>query len=256
MNAGDGEPDPRSGPVSAVRWFLSTEHEGVVFVREMLESALAVLVVGAVLFAASGVWPPMVAVESGSMEPHMTRGDLVFVMDEGRLVPDAAHADTGVVTYRTAEDVGYAKFGDYGDVLIYRPDGSGFETPIIHRARFWVDEGENWYDEANERYVSADSCEELSNCPAPHAGFITKGDANRYYDQAQGISSPVRQSWIRGTAEIRIPWLGHVRLLFSSTAPVPATTVTGPASATNIHESASATSVAASTPATVSPSVA
>jgi len=220
MKQRDGEPDPRGGPVSAVRWFLSTDHEGVVFVREMLESALAVVAVGALLFAISGVWPPMVAVESGSMEPHMTRGDLVFVMDEDRLAPDAAHAETGVVTYRTGEEVGYSTFGDHGDVVIYRPSGSAFETPIIHRARFWVDEGENWYDEADDRYVRADSCEELTNCPAPNAGFITKGDANQFYDQAQGMSSPVKPSWVRGTAEIRIPLLGHVRLLFSSAMPV------------------------------------
>ncbi len=220
--------------MSAVRWFLSTDHEGVVFVREMLESALAVLAVGAILFAVSGVWPPMVAVESGSMEPHMTRGDLVFVMEEHRLAPDAAHADTGVVTHRTGEEVGYAKFGNSGDVVIYRPSGSAFETPIIHRAHFWVEEGENWYDEANEEYVMENSCEAMSNCPAPHAGFITKGDANQFYDQSRGISSPVRPSWIRGTAEIRIPLLGHVRLLFSSATPVSVPTPTGAVVTTGI----------------------
>lgn len=215
----DSVPDPRSGPLAAMRWFLQTDHEGVVFVREAGSSALAVLAVGLILFAASGVWPPLVAVESSSMEPNMYPGDLVFAMDEGRFVPDAAHAETGVVTYQDGEQQGYSTFNGYGDVIIYKPYGSDRRTPVIHRARFHVEKGENWYDRANKEYITSENCDELSNCPAPHSGFITKGDNNQYYDQARGISDPVRADWIRGTAEVRIPWLGCVRLWFSGNAP-------------------------------------
>jgi len=83
---------------------------------------------------------------------------------------------------------------------------------------FWVEDGENWYDEANEQYLRADDCDELANCPAPHAGFITKGDNNGEYDQARRISTVVKPDWVRGTAEVRIPWLGWVRLYFSGAA--------------------------------------
>ncbi|WP_435177551.1 S26 family signal peptidase [Halorussus sp. AFM4] len=217
-----GGREERTGPLALVRRFRTSENGVVVFVREMLSSAAIVVVIGALLFAISGVWPPMVAIESGSMEPHMQKGDLVFIMEEGRLAPAAAHADTGVVTYQAGKEAGYRKFGSYGDVIVYQPDGRESRTPIIHRARFWVNEGENWYDEANKQYISADSCEELVNCPAPNAGFITKGDANSFYDQVSwgsgALSDPVRPSWIRGTAEIRIPWLGWVRLQFSGAA--------------------------------------
>jgi len=41
---------------------------------------------------------------------------------------------------------------------------------------------------------------------------------NDYYDQVKGISEPVRPSWIKGTAEYRIPYLGWVRLTVSGTA--------------------------------------
>ena len=34
---------------------------------------------------------PMVAIESPSMEPHMERGDLVFLMEEHRFAGGAAH---------------------------------------------------------------------------------------------------------------------------------------------------------------------
>jgi signal peptidase len=207
-----------------LRWLRTTDHPGVVYVREVATSVGAVLAVGLLLFAVSGVWPPMVAVESGSMEPNMQVGDLVFVMDEERFAPAVAHAGTGVVPAQIGEREGYRKFSQPGDVIIYRPDNrSG--TPIIHRARLWVDEGENWYDRANPSYVGgADGCAELSNCPAPHAGFITKGDnelSNRQYDQVNGLSSPVKPAWIIGTAELRIPVLGYVKLCASAAPECP-----------------------------------
>ena len=208
------DPSDRDGPWG-VRWVFRTDHPTVSFVRELLSSVLVVFLVGLLLFGASGVWPPMVAVESGSMEPHMFRGDLVFVMEEHRLAPDIASGTTGVVSYRDAAAADrYRKFGSYGDVIVYRPDGAE-RTPIIHRARFWVNASEDWSDKADPDMVPGGSCQVIPNCPAPHAGFITKGDANGMYDQVSGISGPVRPGWIRGTAEVRIPWLGYVRLEFA-----------------------------------------
>ena len=208
-----------SGPLARVRWFLNTDEEWVAFVREVLSSLAIVALVGLVLFAVSGLWPPMVAIESGSMQPNMEIGDLVFVMEEHRFAGGAAYDDTGVVPFRAGAGAGYKEFNEYGDVIVYRPDGDTFATPIIHRARFWVSGGENWYDKANQAYLGgAENCEELANCPAPHGGFITKGDNNGQYDQVGSygtpISSPVRPSWVTGTAEFRIPWLGRIRLLF------------------------------------------
>ncbi|MFB6097495.1 MAG: S26 family signal peptidase [Haloferacaceae archaeon] len=219
MRAGDGR-SPREG--AADDSFLTrvrTAESGPLFVaREVLTSVLTVAAVGLLLFAISGVWPPMVAVESGSMEPHMTKGDLVFITEPGRFAPDAAVQNTGVVPFDVAEGTGYRQFGSYGTVIVYdSPQWHG--PPVIHRARFWVSDGENWYDEANPNYVGgADNCEEMPYCPAPHAGFITKGDANPAYDQVSGISSPVQPAWIVGIARLRVPWLGWIRLIFSGQA--------------------------------------
>jgi len=227
-----GEREEGTGPLALVRRFRQSDNEVVVFVREMLSSAAIVLVIGLLLFAISGIWPPMVAIESGSMEPQMQKGDLVFIMDKGRLVPDAAQAGTGVVTYQAGQEAGYESFNDYGDVIIYEPGGREYQTPIIHRAMFWVEEGDNWYDEAEKQHISADSCEELTNCPAPNSGFITKGDNNQFYDQSDSmgpISDPVKPSWVRGTAEVRVPWLGWVRLQFSGAAYVAPTASTASA---------------------------
>ncbi|WP_136688835.1 S26 family signal peptidase [Halorhabdus amylolytica] len=193
----------------------------VLYVFDIASSILIVAAIGGFLFAASGVWPPLVAIESGSMEPHIQEGDLVFVMEEHRFPGGGAQGDSGVVTAREGRETGYRMFEGYGDVIVYQPYGSTEQTPIIHRAMFWVEEGENWYDEADPEYVSnADSCEELANCPAPHSGFITKGDStsvSQDYDQAMRITSPVRPEWVIGTAEVRVPILGEIRLLTGQT---------------------------------------
>jgi signal peptidase len=210
----DGRPDPvpgREGEQSFVRRLWTARSGPLFFLREVGTSVGAVVLVGLVLFGISGVWPPMVAVESGSMEPHMHRGDLVFITEPGRYTPDAAYGQTGVVTAEAGVDADYRTFGGPGSVVVYDdPDRGG--PPIIHRAEFYVQEGENWYDRADPEFVSADGCEELRNCPAPHAGFITKGDANARYDQVSGIAEPVKPSWITGIARVRIPYLGWVRL--------------------------------------------
>lgn len=213
MNS-DKDPDKRP-PLDSVRWVLNTNHATVSFIRDVASTVVSVVMVGLVLFSISGVWPPMVAIESGSMQPEMHRGDLIYVVEEHRFTPELSYEETGVVTHRTGTKSDYRTFGDYGDVIIYQPNGDAGKTPIIHRARFWVNESENWYSKANPEYLSGDSCEEVQNCPAPHSGFVTKGDNNGYYDQTEGISSPVQPDWIIGTAEIRIPYLGQIRLAVS-----------------------------------------
>jgi len=220
MTNGDDVPDPRGGPRAAVVWFLRTDHAAVLFLRDAASSALTVAMVGLLLFSVSGVWPPLVAVESGSMQPNMQKGDLVFVMEEQRFAPEYATGETGVVTHADATAHDYRQFGGFGDVIVYQPYGDARATPVIHRARFWVDEGENWYSKADPEYVTADDCDALRNCPAPHAGFVTKGDnsvTNDYYDQTRGISSIVKPAWVKGTAEYRVPYLGWVRLTLAGT---------------------------------------
>ncbi|SFG47835.1 signal peptidase, endoplasmic reticulum-type [Halopelagius inordinatus] len=188
-----------------------------IYVRDFLQTVAAVVLVGLLLFGATGVWPPMVAVESPSMEPHMTKGDLVVVTDAERFAGPAAD-EYGVVTSDASE--GYSRFAEPGDVVVYDAPGNR-GSPIIHRARFRVSDGENWYDRADPNHVPAgvDSCAELVNCPAPHDGYITLGDNNEMYDQVSGIASgPVRAEWVVAKAQIRVPYLGYIRLLLAGKA--------------------------------------
>jgi signal peptidase len=202
----------------------------VVHAYDFVTSAGAVVLVGLLLVAVSGVWPPLVAIESGSMEPNIQAGDLVFVMDENRFYGPGALGETGVVTARQGSQNGYGTFAGGGDVIVFQPGGDDGQTPIIHRAMFWVEAGENWHARADPRSLGgAEDCGDLVHCPAPHAGFITKGDNNGVYDQVGNGrgSEPVRPSWVVGTAEYRVPYLGWLRLEARSVLGAPAAEVRG-----------------------------
>lgn len=207
--------DPHGPPPTSSFAFIGA------LIKDLFVTAIIIGVVISLLFGVSGVWPPLVAVESDSMEPQIMTGDLVFVSDTNRLVGEGAVAGTGVVPADRGGQTGYEKFGGDGDVIIFSPNGGGSPTPIIHRAHFWVEAGENWADRANPDLVSGGaSCEAIKHCPAPHAGFITHGDNNRYYDQDNGQTGPVKPEWVLAKAQLRIPWLGNIRLIVSALAPV------------------------------------
>jgi signal peptidase len=168
---------------------------------------ISVAIVGGIavlLYTVSGIWPPMVAIESGSMEPGMSEGDIVFIVSPSNFVAEGATEQHGIVTHRQGKEDGYETFGESGDVIVYRPDGSKLRTAIIHRAMFYVEEGETYETIGGETKV------------APHDGFVTKGDANRYYDQEQGLSKVVKPEWVQGKAKYRVPYVGNIRLLFPS----------------------------------------
>jgi len=214
---GGPRPEPSSSPNGP---------RGGSFLDDFLGSIFAVLGIGLLLFAISGVWPPMVAIESGSMEPNIEIGDLVFVMEEHRFAGDDQIRDTGVVPVYQAQDEGYTKFNWPGDVIVYAPNGNRDATPVIHRAVFWVNQSENWYQtKAQAKFLPQDkrSCDALEYCPAPHSGFVTLGDNNERYDQLDGggVSAPVKPEWVIGTAEFRMPIIGQLRLGVGSISPVP-----------------------------------
>ena len=183
------------GLVDSIRQFKESDNFWAGLTRDAI-SIIAIVAAFAIFSQiVFGLWTPMVAVESGSMEPHMNIGDIIFIQSIDR---------TEVITYNSAPD-GYSSFDMQGNVILYRPYGQEGVTPIIHRAMYFVEEGEPMWN----------------NGPvAPHAGYITKGDnelTNKYYDQQGMVSylTPVKEEWIIGVARYRIPYLGHVRLLFS-----------------------------------------
>ena len=163
--------------------------------RDVLFVIAVVVVFSSVSHIALGLWTPMVAVESGSMIPHIQIGDIIFVQSIDR---------TQIITNEMGKEAGYKSFGEFGDVILYKPYGKEGATPIIHRAMYYVEKDEPMWN---------------GGPPAPHAGYITKGDniyTNPSYDQQGSISyqQPVKKDWVIGAARFyRVPLLGYVSLI-------------------------------------------
>jgi len=113
-----------------VRWLLETEDRTGTAVRDIATIGAIIAVVGVFLFGITGAWPPMVAVESGSMEPALERGDLVFIADDGRFAGDGAVAGTGIVTDQSA-----LERPDTSDWVSQATLSSSFRTVIRRRRR-------------------------------------------------------------------------------------------------------------------------
>ncbi|MHC1623795.1 MAG: signal peptidase I [Candidatus Methanospirareceae archaeon] len=156
--------------------------------KSLVEALVIVVLIVSVAYAATGSWHIGFAVESGSMEPNMQVGDLILVQAPQR---------TDIIPYEEGKTLNYTTFDDYGDVIIYRPNGFSSATPIIHRAMYWVEKGEKMPD----------------GKPAPHAGYITKGDNNSGYDQPMLGVEPVKPEWVVAVARARVPYLGYPSLI-------------------------------------------
>ncbi|TAJ45864.1 S24/S26 family peptidase [Methanofollis fontis] len=194
-------PPPEPGLIDS---FRESGHPLVSIARDVLWAVAVVAVIALVLFLVSGTWPAVVAIESESMVPNMNVGDLVFVAAPDRFGP--------LQTREDGQASGYLKYNDYGDVVIYRPNGVDAVHPIIHRAMMWVWEGETVRnpDGLTPGYT------------APHEGYITWGDnriTNPYPDQFSiagipglGRIEPVREKWVVGKALFAIPLVGYLPL--------------------------------------------
>ncbi len=199
---------------SILEKFKNSDNKVVSLLRELLWVIIVVGAIAALLFAVSGTWPAVVTIESESMVPHMNVGDLVFVVQEDRFGP--------LQSWTEGKETGYTKFGDYGDVIIYNPNGGtttpipfiGGAHPIIHRAMVYEEPGSTLVAYVNPSGgkhtptsyipITKDNfTAQGSIIPSPdpdigfivplnstntHGGYITKGDNNWRSDQGSGLS--------------------------------------------------------------------
>jgi signal peptidase len=177
-----------------IKYFKESDNFWIGLLRDFLFVLIVVAVFSSISYIVMGRFSPMVAVESGSMIPHIQIGDIIFVESADR---------TKITTYNEGKESGYSTFDEYGDVILYKPRGRDGVTPIIHRAMYYVNAGEPMW---------------TGGPSAPFAGYITKGDnkkTNSAYDQQGSISPhiPVKPEWVIGVARFdRIPWLGCISL--------------------------------------------
>ncbi len=203
-----------------------------------------VVLVFLLTFAYSGNWPPMVVIESGSMEhdnnslyaePGYTH---LGTIDTGDLVIVKEAEKKDIVTYLEGKDTGYKKYGDYGDVIVYYKNGIREKdgqpvTPVIHRAMFWVEvdvenktyhvpeAGRTFYNEIDlEQFGDDKLVGTIEGQVLQNSGYVTKGDStgNPHPDQMTHFDingnkvQPVDPDWVVGMARGELPWFGLIKL--------------------------------------------
>lgn len=207
---------------------------------------LAILIVLVALFAYSGVWSPIVVVDSGSMQHGdessigtIDAGDIVIVKSVDSL--------EDVTTYVEGITSGHKTYNGYGDVIIFNSEQ--LNKSIIHRAiieleydeltntfsapslknlneELWEADGGHLYtglkNEIILKNVEYQNGNEIvinlknilfSMGNSPHGGVITMGDNNTRIDQVSGISGLVEENNIIGKARGELPWFGIINLL-------------------------------------------
>ena len=226
----------------------SLRRSALLFLRDLAIAFLVVALVMAALFAYTGVWPPMVVVESASMQ-HSNTESFIGVIDTGDLVlvQDVAAAGD-VVTYIEGRATGHSTYGDYGDVIVFiKPGAASASTPLIHRAMAYVVRNETagadvpalarlplgaWSARSTNgsignyaRGIWEFTLRDVGYLRQPQpfnatqgllvgqvsAGFLTKGDHNTGPDGHGAVAL----DRIVGKARGELPWFGLLKLTLS-----------------------------------------
>ena len=223
-----------------------------------IDVVIALVIVGVVmggLYLYSGIWPPLVVVESRSMQ-HSNSDSYVGVIDTGDLVVVRKPASLDeITTYVKGRNTGYSTYGEFGDVVVYRKYGSTTETPVIHRAilyanydpssgLFNVPELQGLTCGKDKDWARDGSCSSswssISMLTLYHvgysnktininlrnfdrySGFVTLGDngqTNQDIDQVGIIPNKmIKFDWIVGMARGELPWFGLIKLCLSGSS--------------------------------------
>ena len=239
-----------------------TKYRGVIlFLRDAGVALLFVVLVLLAMFAYTGLWPPLVVVESNSMMHGEDNLSHIGAIDTGDLVlVKKVDSVSDVETYVDGLSSGHKTYGDYGDVVIYKRGGSNAVTPIIHRAIIYLEinaDGQSYRSESlsmapSDRWSTGDvgdTWDHLTSTltithvgykdltvvvdigsmiPSHRSGFITKGDHNSQTDQMYAGGGPVDLTWVVGKARGEIPWFGLLKLWSTDSfgSPAPPNSVT------------------------------
>lgn len=222
----------------------------LLFLRDAGVALLFVTLVLLSMYAYTGLWPPLVVIESNSMMHGTDNHSHVGTIDTGDLVlvKNVDHV-RGVETYVDGYVSGHRTYGDYGDVVIYKRGGSDSSTPIIHRAIMYLELNsggtsyrcDSLYEFPSDRWSMQNPADTWDNLTSylsifhvgwsdqtitvdirslllsQRSGFITKGDHNSNIDQMYGAGGPVDIAWIVGKARGEIPWFGLLKLWSTDT---------------------------------------
>lgn len=125
----DGEPRAR-GRRPRVYWRARDS----LYFAPLVALAIVILMVVA-MYAFTENWPPVYVVESGSMQHGSS--DVLGIINTGDMVLAQKVSNSSIRPYVVAQPTGYTTYGEYGDVLLYYPNGA-IGTPVIHRAIIYL----------------------------------------------------------------------------------------------------------------------
>jgi signal peptidase len=215
--------------------FWRSDNEKISLIRDIFVALIAVFIVLLLLWTYTGQWfaAPMVAIESGSMEHDNEPFGRIGTINAGDMVlVKKVYTRDDIITHggdyggaQETEDTKYFYYGDWGDVIIYRPLGRDDVSQIIHRAMCWVEVENNGtettytieeYGVHNQESITIPELGLHSSRPSwSHSGYLTKGDNNNVIDQVSNICpEPIQVEWISGKARLEIPWIGTINLFF------------------------------------------
>ncbi len=220
--------------------------------RDVLISLVIIGIILSSLYVFSGRWPPLVVIESGSMS-HNQQQSSIGVIDPGDIVIVRECDKEDIVTYVEGRQTDHRKYGQYGDVIVFEPDGEKGRTPIIHRPVLYLELNESgerasfdipslkgmedeleWVNSTQDRYHNVTTSitiedygyddvtveielNELLN--HEQSGYITMGDstvnnAPQYDQKTPNSLKPVEEEWVIGKARGMLPWFGTLKLAY------------------------------------------
>ncbi len=205
------------------------------FLFDFIGALIILLLLIGTLYTYTGNWPPLVVVQSGSMQ-HSDSESSVGVIDTGDLVfVKKVDGTSRIVTYIEGKKQHERSYGSFGDVIIFKPNGNSSKTAIIHRAVLFLEWNGTTYNSTTQRggsfdipslgminkrgSIALDSYEwpkelrsrtlviNLSNIidkfreygREPHGGYLTKGDDNNIVDQTTDFGGDTR--WLEPVEE-------------------------------------------------------
>jgi signal peptidase I len=164
MEGDDGDgPSPAAKP-PRVFW---RARDSLYFAPLVALMIVILLIVG--MFAYTQNWPPVYVVESESMQHGDS--DVLGVINTGDLVLAQKVSNSTIQPYVVAQQSGYSTYGEFGDVLLYYPNGV-VGTPVIHRAIIFL----QWVPSAHG--YTADGLAGLPCGTEPGAVYATPGTLN------------------------------------------------------------------------------
>lgn len=146
-------------------------------IKDVIIAFIIVIIIIGSIYLYTGNWPPVVVVESNSMQ-HSNDESYLGVIDTGDLVlVKSIDSEDDIVPYMKGKRIGHETYSEYGDVLIFRKNGypASEITPVIHRAILWLE-----YNETSHSFDIPELKHHNANVSAEGEWYVVGGEQRWY----------------------------------------------------------------------------